>query len=147
MGEMSLKEAFNLAKHKYYRKSMDTYLVEKDGEYYCRVKTEKEAQRLTFYLKRIGFRKENLEEALKELNIEKCKKKRSASNTGFYGTSRWKDNRYKTGYKYAYRYVEDGKPKYITAITLSKLRKKVLSKGLKWYPITEEAKKLEEEME
>ena len=146
MSELSLWEAFNLAKHCYYRKSMNTYLIEKNGEYYCRVKTEKEAKRLTYHLKRIGFKKENLERALKETKIQRCRKGGKKTNTGFYRTRRVTDKKYKLGYAYIYEYVEDGKYHYLKSTTLHKLRGRVLSKGLKWYPETEEARKLEEEM-
>ena len=143
MNQISLKEAFNLAKYSYYHKSDNSYIIEKDNEYYCRVKTEKEAQRLTFHLKRIGFKKENLERALQETNIQRCRKTR---NTGFYRTSKIKDNRYKSGYVYVYEYTKDGKKFQIKSTTLSKLREKVLNKGLNWYPETEKSKRLEELM-
>ena len=147
MSEMSLKEAFNLAKHSYYHKSRNSYVIEKDREYYCRVKTEKEAKRLTYHLKRIGFKKENLERALKETNIERCRKWKKVTNTGFYKTSKIRNNRYKLGYMYNYEYIKEGKLHFIRATDLQKLRKKVIEKGLEWYPITDEAKRLEEEME
>lgn len=146
MREMGLKEAFNLAKHLYYHKSGNTYIIEKGDEYYCRVKTEKDAQRLTFHLKRIGFKKENLEKALKETNIKRCRKWDRTTNTGFRRTSRIKNNRYRLGYMYSYEYMEDGKHYSIRATNLPKLREKVLIKGLEWYPETDEAKRLEEVM-
>ena len=142
MMEMSLKEAFQLQRYKYYHKSENSYIIDKDKEYFCRVKTEEDARRLTHHLKKIGFEKKNLEKALEETGIKKCN---GGTNTGFYRTSRIRNPNYKSGYVYTYQYYnDDGKRVIIKSIDLSKLRKKVLEKGLVWYAETDEAKDLEE---
>ena len=140
---LTLKEAFHLQKHKYYHKSESSYIIEKDKEYFCRVRTEEDARRLTHHLKKIGFNKENLERALKETGIKKCKNK---TNTGFYRTSRIKNENYKNNCFYSYQYNQGNKRVLIKATTLSKLRNKVLEKGLDWYAETEEAKRLEDSL-
>ena len=127
--ELTLKEAMGLRRFKYYHKSDNSYIIEKNGEYYCRVKTEEDARKLTHYLKKIGFTKENLEEALNKTGVQKCKK---GTNTGYYRTSKIKNQHYKSGYVYVYQYEEDGKRMLLKSINLSKLREKVLDKGLEW---------------
>lgn len=126
---LTLKEAMQLRRFKYYHKSDNSYIVEKDGDYYCRVKTEEDARRLTHHLKKIGFHKINLEKALKETGIKKCKK---GTNTGYYRTSKIKNQNYKLGYVYVYQYEENGRRMLIKSTTLFKLREKVLAKGLEW---------------
>lgn len=138
---ISLEEAFLLSKHKYYYQSENSFIIEKDGLYYCRVKTEEDARRLTHYLKKIGFDKKNLEKALMETGIKKCNKR---TNTGFYRTSKVKDPNYKLGYVYRYQCTKNGKLIVIKSIDLSKLRKKVIDRGLEWCAETDEAKRLEE---
>lgn len=146
MNTICLKDAFNLAKYSYYHKSGNTYVIEKDNEYYCRVKTESDARKLTFYLKRIGFCKDNLEKALTETGVERCMRGNKVTNTGFYKVSKQKNARYKLGYMYVYEYTKKGKHAYLKATTLEKLRKRVIMKGYDWYPVTDDAKKLEEKM-
>lgn len=138
---ISLEEAFLLSKHKYYYQSENSFIIEKDGEYYCRVKTEEDARRVTHYLKKIGFNKDNLEKALSKTGVKRCN---GGTNTGFYRTSKVKNTNYKLGYVYRYQCTKNGKLIVIKSINLSKLRKKVLDKGLDWYAETEDAKKLEE---
>lgn len=41
----------------------------------------------------------------------------------------------KSGKRYVYRYYNNGKRKSITSVSLEKLKKKVLKKGLKWEKI------------
>ena len=143
---MKLKDVFNLAKYSYYHKSGNTYVIEKNNEYYCRVKTESDAKKVTYYLKRNGFSKDNLEKALSETGVERCKKGDKISNTGFYKVSKQKNARYKLGYMYTYEYKKNDKHSYLKATTLEKLRKKVIGKGYEWRPITDEAKNIEEKM-
>ena len=140
---MSLREAFVLSKHKYYYQSENSFIIEKDGIYYCRVRTEEDARKVTHYLKKIGFDKENLEKALSKTGVKRCN---GGTNTGFYRTSKIKNQNYKLGYVYMYQCTQNGKRIVLKSIELSKLRKKVLDKGLDWYAETDEAKKLEKEM-
>ena len=128
---MSLKEAFQLNKYKYYYESENSFIIEKGGEYYCRVKTEEDARRLTHCLIKIGFNKDNLEKALEETGIKRCN---GGTNTGFYRTSKIKNPNYKNGYYYIYQYyTENGDRVVLKSTNLSKLREKVLDKNLEWY--------------
>ena len=53
--------------------------------------------------------------------------------SGIYNVHIKKDKSYKQGYIYTYPYVENGKNKLLSSISLEKLKEKVESKNLEWY--------------
>ena len=71
---------------------------------------------------------------------EETKKKMSKSKniTGFYRVSKEKNNTYKQGFRWAYKYFDNNKRKTISSIDLKKLEKKVKKEGLEWKVIDKE---------
>ena len=56
-----------------------------------------------------------------------------ANNTsGYYRVHKSNDKRYKQGFRWTYRYNEDGKRKSIYSVDIKKLEEKVRAKGLEW---------------
>lgn len=70
----------------------------------------------------------------RNMSKSKCK---SLNNSGFYRVHKDKDSRYAQGFRYVYKWVENGKNKKITSVSLDKLKEKVLSQGLVWCRIEE----------
>ena len=60
------------------------------------------------------------------------------TTTGYFRVFKHPDKGYKQGYCWRYQYPVDGKQKAISSKTLSKLKEKVLSKGLEWLVIDED---------
>lgn len=67
----------------------------------------------------------------------------SQNTTGFRNVTIQKKPTCKQGFRYMYRYYEDGKQKAITSVDIDKLKQKVLDRGLEWeeYSQNEEIKK------
>ena len=69
---------------------------------------------------------------------EKSKEKQSntlshrINKSGYYRVSKRVNTTLKQGFLWRYTYVQDGKRKEIASISLSKLKEKVVAKGLEW---------------
>lgn len=57
---------------------------------------------------------------------------KSRNSTGFFRVSKEYSDKYKQGFTYRYRYLENGKQKEIKSVNIDKLKEKVLSKNLEW---------------
>lgn len=57
---------------------------------------------------------------------------KAKSTTGYFRVTKHKDKKYKTGFRYRYKYPKNNKIKSISSGDLNTLKKKVLSKGLHW---------------
>lgn len=62
----------------------------------------------------------------------KFKLSKTTNTTSFYNVSKKKDNKYKQGYVFVYRYYKNKKRHFIYSTNLNKLKYKVLSKNLIW---------------
>lgn len=78
--------------------------------------------------------KENFDES----SLERTNK------TGFYRVTKRKTNT-KQGYTWAYSFKENNHLYFVSSISISKLKEKVLSNGWEWEELTEEATRLVEE--
>lgn len=68
-------------------------------------------------------------------NISKSKSK-AKNTTGFYRVFKDKDSRYSQGFRYVYKWTENGSKKKLTSVSLDKLQKKVIANGLLWCEIS-----------
>lgn len=69
----------------------------------------------------------------KKLSDETRQKISEAKNTtGYLNVYKQKNNAYKQGFIWKYKYYENGKQKAITSVDIHKLEAKVKAKGLKW---------------
>lgn len=57
------------------------------------------------------------------------------NTTGYFRVYKHKDSTCKQGFRFCYRYYEDGKRKSIESVDIEKLEQKVKDKGLPWYKI------------
>lgn len=78
-----------------------------------------------------------------KIRSEETRKKISETKntTGFYRVSKKKNLQLKQGFRWVYRYYQDGKQINISSINLYKLKEKILSKNLEWEIIDEEKAK------
>ena len=72
---------------------------------------------------------ETKEKIRKALSGKKDPKK---NTSGIYRVCKHLNKKCKQGFTWQYSYYENGKRKYINSISLSKLKEKVLAKGLEW---------------
>ncbi len=61
----------------------------------------------------------------------------SRNTSGYFRVSKKKDKCVTQGFIWQYTYYENGKRKHLSSISLNRLRKRVLSKGLEWIKLTE----------
>ena len=62
----------------------------------------------------------------------KMKISEAQNTSGYFRVIKMKDKNCKQGFRWVYRYYEDGKRKTISSVDIKKLEAKVKSKGLKW---------------
>ena len=63
---------------------------------------------------------------------------KNKTKTGVLGLYKMKNNRFRQGFCWHYRYYENNQRKSLTSVDLDKLKKKVKDKGLEWIVIDEE---------
>lgn len=73
----------------------------------------------------------------KKMSKESCEqlsksKTELLNTTGYFGVTKVKEKYCKNGFRWGYHYREDGKRKFMSSVSLEKLKEKVLSKGLRW---------------
>lgn len=128
-------------KYYYYNKKSKKYVIYRQGTYYLTCNTKEQAENITQELKKNNWNKDMIPSIRKKYGIVQ----RNNNNlTGFYRTYITKDNKMKNGYRYVYQFQEDGLKTRLTSSKLSELRKKVLSKGMLWKPLTNDAIVVEE---
>lgn len=62
----------------------------------------------------------------------KIKISKSRNTSGYFRVKKEKNNRLKQGFRWVYKYYENGVQKALTSVDLQKLEEKVKSKGLLW---------------
>jgi len=71
-------------------------------------------------------------------NLErKLKNSLKQNTTGFFRVKKESDKRCKQGFRWIYRWRENGKQYTIKSVNLSKLKEKVLARGLEWIELKE----------
>ena len=69
----------------------------------------------------------------KKLSIDHCVNQSLARNTvGYFRVSKQKDNSCTQGFRWVYRWRENGKNRRISRVTLEALKKEVITRGLEW---------------
>ena len=73
----------------------------------------------------------------KKMSEETCKKMSDSktdllNTTGYFGVTKITEKYSKSGFRWGYHYREDGKRKFMSSVSLGKLKEKVLRKGLRW---------------
>ena len=88
--------------------------------------------------KRKGFHhSEETKQKLREANLNKPRQYNKKNTSGIYNVCKHRNKKCKQGFTWEYSYRENGKRKYITSTSLSKLKEKVLAKGLNWIKISQ----------
>lgn len=82
---------------------------------------------------KLHMSKENNPNYSKERKLNhKIAMSKSRNSTGFFRVSKQYSDKFKQGFRYRYRYLENGKEKSISSVSIDKLKEKVLSKNLEW---------------
>ena len=82
---------------------------------------------------KLHMSKENHPNYNKKLTLDhKIAMSKSHNSTGFFRVSKEYSDKYKQGFTYKYRYLENGKEKKISSVSIDKLKEKVLFKNLEW---------------
>lgn len=68
----------------------------------------------------------------KRTDETKMKMCNTRTNTGLLRVNKWSCNKCSQGYRWVYRYNENGKVKTISSMDIAILKKRVLDTGLKW---------------
>ena len=126
----------------YYRNNKTgRYLVVRNGIYYTTCNTEDEAKKITKKLEETNWDRTKVPMIKEEIGVINYNKK---NKTGFLNTYIEPHSNVKKGYRYVYNYKENGKTIRICSSSLKQLRKMVEAKNLKWKPLTDDAKKINE---
>ena len=143
---MSLKDllAIKMKPKNYYETKKGTYIITKNGKYYLTCHDEEDAKKSVEKLEEMNWDLNYVDSLKKELGIVPKNKK---NKTGFYRVSLEINERYRKGFVYTYQFYENNFRKRLTSVSLKKLRKNVLKKGMVWKPITSDAKKIEKILE
>ena len=109
-----------------------SWRIIKKNVYYGSYDSFEDAKRVSDKLKECNWDKNKLSVILDEMNITP-RTMVNHGQSGIFNVHVKKDKQYKQGYVYTYPYMENGKHKILSSISLEKLQKKVESKNLKWY--------------
>ena len=69
---------------------------------------------------------------------QKLKISSNTSTTGFFRVGKSKDETCLKGFRYVYRYYQDGKRKELSSVDILRLKEKVIKNGLEWVIVNED---------
>lgn len=106
--------------------------ISKNNIYYGSYNSFEDAKKVSDKLKEYGWDKSKLQQIFDETNVTP-RTRFNFGETGIFNVHIKHDKTYKQGYIYTYPYVEDGKKKTLSSVSIDNLKKKVEEKNLKWY--------------
>lgn len=106
--------------------------VMKNNVYYGSYASFEDAKKVSDKLKECNWDKSKLETILNEVNVTP-RTRLNFGESGIFNVHIKRDDNYKQGYTFTYPYIENGKHKILSSISIDKLKEKVEDKNLEWY--------------